>query len=257
MIYDLKNEKSTPLIEWDLSPSLVIFTPCSTALIAQAEERGHNNLYRIDLATKSINTLVSGGFNQAPSIAANNWLIYAHDSFHSPPEIHASSLDFDAQRILTNFNKSRLNFVILSEAIDVRFTGGDGDEVQSWLFPPITHSANELSCNSTASIPLLLIIHGGPQSAITVRSPAFQFLIHSNFFFKSFFNMVSHPHIVDNFLSFVDICRITFTFDGILKYLLLLDMQCYASIFMAALGLGKSLSTQSEEIGVASRMKMS
>lgn len=56
--------------------------------------------------------------------------------------------------------------VVMPEVHNHYFTGANGDAVQCWYLPPVLNGSSEVPATQPAgSVPLLVVIHGGPQVA--------------------------------------------------------------------------------------------
>jgi dipeptidyl aminopeptidase/acylaminoacyl peptidase len=72
------------------------------------------------------------------------------------PEIHTMAADGSSLERLSHFNDAFLDSVSLSVPETIVARNGAGDDVESWLYPP-------LSLDPARKYPLILYIHGGPQ----------------------------------------------------------------------------------------------
>ena len=170
MVYHAETQNNALFCEWDLSPSALAITPDGQSLIVPAETQGHQSLFKIDIPTRHISRLVSQGTCHAPAIAGTH-LVYGRDHFCNPVELFSLDLADAAsptpQRALTAANRAALQPLRMASYQDLRFSGANGDAVQGWFFAPASAADWDTFAQlPPASVPLCLIIHGGPQGAI-------------------------------------------------------------------------------------------
>jgi len=141
---------------WTLSVGSYIWCPDSKCLYAVVEERGRDNIYRIDLPSfrRSL-ALGGGGVNTDVQVMPDGrGLLYLHQSNTQPNEIWL------AGRQLTHHTDAALEALDLRPLDEFGFVGALGDSVFGWLLkPPGFEPARRY--------PLVYLIHGGPQGAWT------------------------------------------------------------------------------------------
>src|SRR5438445_501512 len=135
-------------------PPRVPWCPDSKCVYAVIEERGRDNVYRIDVPSFHRSVAVSGGgLNTNVNVGPDGkTLVYLHQSDIQPPEVWANG------KPLSHVNDQALAALDLPPLEAYGFVGALGDSVFGWLqkppgFDPAKH------------YPVIYLIHGGPQGA--------------------------------------------------------------------------------------------
>jgi len=140
---------------WMLSVSSYTWCPNSTCVYALVEERGRDNVYRIDIPSFRRSIVLSGGVNTGVQVAPDGrTLVYLHQSNTQPPEVWVSG------KALTHHTDSAVATLDLPSAEEFGFVGSLGDSMFGWLQKPPGFVAGK-------RYPLVYLIHGGPQGAWT------------------------------------------------------------------------------------------
>ncbi|PYO64214.1 MAG: S9 family peptidase [Gemmatimonadetes bacterium] len=141
---------------WTLSVGSYIWCPDSKCLYAVVEERGRDNIYRIDLPSFHRSVAVGGGgVNTGVQVMPDGrGLVYLHQSNTQPNEVWASG------RQVTHHNDAALEALDLRPLDEFGFVGALGDSVFGWVLKPPGFAPAK-------RYPLVYLIHGGPQGAWT------------------------------------------------------------------------------------------
>jgi len=140
---------------WALSVGSYSWCPNSKCIYAVVEERGRDNIYRIDIPGYKRTRVIAGGVNTGIQVGPDNrTLVYLHQSNTQPPEIWVSG------KALTHHNDSALATLDLPPLEEFGFVGALGDSVFGWSQKPP-------GFDPTRTYPLIYLIHGGPQGAWT------------------------------------------------------------------------------------------
>src|SRR5881628_1772605 len=141
---------------WTLSVGSYTWCPDSKCVYSVVEERGRDNLYRIDVPTFRRTLAVGGGgLNTNVNVSADGkTLVYLHQSNTQPPEVWSGA------KQLSHQNDAALAGLDLPPLTEYGFVGAQGDSVFGWLQRPPGFDA-------TKKYPLVYLIHGGPQGAWT------------------------------------------------------------------------------------------
>jgi dipeptidyl aminopeptidase/acylaminoacyl peptidase len=140
---------------WDLSVGSYAWCPSSRCIYAVVEERGRDNIYRIDVPGFRRTRVVSGGVNTAVQVGPDNrTLVYLHQSNTQPAEVWVGT------RALTHHNDSALATLDLPPLEEFGFVGAQGDSVFGWMQKPPGFDPRR-------AYPLVYLVHGGPQGAWT------------------------------------------------------------------------------------------
>ncbi|HEV8304858.1 MAG TPA: S9 family peptidase [Gemmatimonadales bacterium] len=141
---------------WDLSVSSYSWCPDSRCIYAVVEERGRDNIYRIDIPSFRRSAIpAGGGVNTSVQVLpASRGVVYLHQSNTEPPEVWV------AGKALSHQNDSAVATLDLPPLEEFGFVGALGDSVFGWLQKPP-------GFDSARKYPLVYLIHGGPQGAWT------------------------------------------------------------------------------------------
>ena len=158
MIADRRAGVPTPVdatAGWNLSIGSYIWCPNSKCIYAVVEERGRDNIYRIDIPGYKRTRVITGGVNTGVQVGPDNkTLAYLHQTNAQPAEVWVSG------RALTHHNDSALATLDLPPLEEFGFVGALGDSVFGWSQKPP-------GFDPTKKYPLIYLIHGGPQGAWT------------------------------------------------------------------------------------------
>src|SRR5207249_2825063 len=141
---------------WTLSIGSYTWCPDSKCIYAVVEERGRDNIYRIDVPSfRRTVVLPGGGVNTNVNVAADGkTLVYLHQSDTQPPEV------WTLGKPLSHQNDAALVGLDLPPLAEYGFVGAQGDSVFGWLQKPP-------GFDPAKKYPVVYLIHGGPQGAWT------------------------------------------------------------------------------------------
>lgn len=140
---------------WTLSIGSYTWCPNSKCVYAVVEERGRDNIYRIEIPGYKRTRVITGGVNTGVQVGPDNkTLVYLHQSNSQPAEVWVSG------KALTHQNDSALATLDLPPLEEFGFVGALGDSVFGWLQKPP-------GFDPAKKHPLIYLIHGGPQGAWT------------------------------------------------------------------------------------------
>jgi dipeptidyl aminopeptidase/acylaminoacyl peptidase len=138
---------------WTLSVGSYMWCPDSGCIYAVVEERGRENVYRIDVPSFHRSVAVSGGVNTNPSVASDGrTLVYLRQTSTQPAEVWV------AGRQLSHHNDAALAGLDLKPLEEFGFRGALGDSVYGWILKPPGFTPSR-------KYPLVYLLHGGPQTA--------------------------------------------------------------------------------------------
>src|SRR4029450_7397467 len=122
------------------------------------ERRGANWLAAVPLDGGPPREILSGPrVHDVVRFAPDGRIFYAPSDPTHPPEIEVADRDGKNPRALTRLHAGLLGRAWLSKPEKIRARNAAGDEVESWLYPP-------LGLDPAKKYPMILYIHGGPQS---------------------------------------------------------------------------------------------
>ncbi len=129
-------------------------------ILFQAEEKGYNPLFQMNLATGKITRLFSNGSIDAWKVLADGTVLYTRRTTGEPPEVFRSRLDGSDRQRLTRFNADLEAEVDIRPAEEMWVQGAGDYQVQVFIVKP--HGFDP-----TKKYPLILNVHGGPQQQWT------------------------------------------------------------------------------------------
>ncbi len=161
MLYDRASRQHRALTaDVDQNVRAFAWTPDGRAMVLEIEERGHHNLYRMDLASGKRTRIVSGGVNSDIRIfPKGDQVVFLRQTATLPPAVFVVRMDGTGLRPLTTLNSAALAELDLPPLESFSFVGAMGDSVQSWLLKPPAFSPQR-------KYPVIYVVHGGPQAAM-------------------------------------------------------------------------------------------
>lgn len=136
------------------------FSPDGRTVLFKAEEAGRTPLYRLDLASGTMTKLFTDATVDAFSVTPRGQLVYSRRSVGEPPELYAFDPNTRTRRQLTAHNQALLAEVDIRPAEEHWVDSGRGYKIHLFLVKP--HNFDPAK-----KYPLVLNIHGGPQSQWT------------------------------------------------------------------------------------------
>jgi dipeptidyl aminopeptidase/acylaminoacyl peptidase len=171
MAFDRGTKEAHELLPaWDRNADRYLFLADGKSLVLQSVDAARTKFFRVALTTGTDGrlvatapaTIVSERNNTAVAIdRAGRTIAWLRDAIDRPPEVYAAALSaggISSVRAVTRANDSLLATVRLSPAEDLWFASVRGDSVQAMIVRPPQWVPG-------ATYPVVLAIHGGPQSA--------------------------------------------------------------------------------------------
>lgn len=158
ILYDRKTgEKSSITDELDLSPDEVLWAPDGKTLYFNAEDKGREKIYKIDVKSKNLETLVAENVNSALSLSPDGGHLYfKKQSNVMPYEIFGFDVKKKKLAQITKVNENLLSQLELNPTEEFWFPSFDGAQTHALLIKPPFF-------DPTKKYPLMFLIHGGPQ----------------------------------------------------------------------------------------------
>jgi dipeptidyl aminopeptidase/acylaminoacyl peptidase len=167
MVYDRRARTSREVLpKFDAHVESYTFTPDGRGVYFTTGERGRHPIYTVSLEGGTPRRVVPG-FNDDVQVSRDGRLIvFTRSTAARPTEIYVARLDGvaaagqagDPATQLTRENDEMLGRFGLREAEEMTWKGAGGTEIAGWLVRPANF-------DSSKKYPLLVLIHGGPQSA--------------------------------------------------------------------------------------------
>lgn len=160
MLYDRESGKSRSLTDkHDFYIESFAFSPDSQNILVVSGERGWQPVYSISVNSGTMTKLIGEGFNDDLKISNDSkTLVFTRSSSVMPTEIFRSNADGSGVTQITRTNESHLSGFALKPQEAVSWTGAGGTKVTGWIVKPANFTPSK-------KWPLLVVIHGGPQSA--------------------------------------------------------------------------------------------
>ena len=177
--YDRDSEKTrTYLDRFDRSPETFVLQDSGDTLVFRAQDRGRTSLYRMNLKNGSVRQLTQGTHNGTlRAVPGSDSLLVTRETSTSPTDLYflspgkgitpflspglvpkETAQDAGASSVRLTQYGDALKGVRFNEAEEFWYNGADGDPFHGFLIRPPGFSAKR-------KYPLVLLIHGGPQSA--------------------------------------------------------------------------------------------
>jgi dipeptidyl aminopeptidase/acylaminoacyl peptidase len=157
MSYNRANGLSTEITRgFDLQVDELALSPDGNSVYFTAGERGGHPIYKVSVQggrpQKVIGDIYAGNLQVAP----DDTLVFASSSIAAPPEIYRGN--GGSVIALTHINSELMGQHGLKRAEEMEWTGALGKKIHGFVVKPSNFDASK-------KYPLLVLIHGGPQSA--------------------------------------------------------------------------------------------
>lgn len=158
-IYDRITLRKTVLTEsFDYWVNDFQWAPDSRSIYFTADVKGHVPLYNVDIGTQQVRLVVDAKTIDAFDVSPDNkWVVFARRSVGEPRELWRSTTDGKKLQRLTFFNKAIEDAVDIRPAEEMWIKSPTGKEIHTFIVKPHNFNPNK-------KYPLILNVHGGPQS---------------------------------------------------------------------------------------------
>jgi dipeptidyl aminopeptidase/acylaminoacyl peptidase len=137
----------------------VVLSPDGNHIYFTAGERGRHPIFRVAAGGGVPERIVPNVFASGLRITPDGRkLVFLASSMTAAPDVFAVNTDGSALKALTTVNRELLAPENLKAAEDVEWTGAMGRKIHGFLLKPA-------GFDPSRKYPLLVLIHGGPQSA--------------------------------------------------------------------------------------------
>jgi len=160
MAYNRATATSTEIASnFDFQVEELALSPDGNNVYFTAGESGFTPIYRVPLAggvpTKIVPNVFATGLQITPD---GKSLVFVNSSMEMPAEIYRANIDGGGLTALTNANTDLIAGFGLRKAEEVEWIGALGKKIHGYIVKPANFDA-------TKKYPLVVLIHGGPQSA--------------------------------------------------------------------------------------------
>ena len=160
MSYNRATGASTELTRsFDQQVEDVALSPDGNYAYFTAGERGKSPVFRVPLGGAQPQKMVASVFATNLKLTPDGKkLVFASSSLSSAPEIYVANADGTGVTALTSANSQLMTQANLKVAEEIEWTGALGKKIHGFVIKPNNFDASK-------KYPLLVLIHGGPQSA--------------------------------------------------------------------------------------------
>lgn len=160
MLFNRASGVSTELVRgFDLQVEEAVVSPDGNTVYFTAGERGKAPIYSVPITGGPAKKIVADVFASNLKITPDGRrIIFVSSSMGAPAEVYATNTDGSQLTALTALNTRLMNEAGLAKAEEVEWTGALGRKIHGWIVKPKDFDASR-------KYPLLVLIHGGPQSA--------------------------------------------------------------------------------------------
>jgi dipeptidyl aminopeptidase/acylaminoacyl peptidase len=160
MLYDRQTGKTRVLGDkYDFQVESFVFSPDSQTIYFVAGERGLAPVYSIPVNGGQMKKVISEGYNDDVKVSSDgSTLVFTRSSAAMPTEIFRANADGTGVTQLTHTNDALLSGFGLKPIESVEWKGAAGTMIHGFIAKPANFTPSK-------KWPLLVLIHGGPQSA--------------------------------------------------------------------------------------------
>jgi dipeptidyl aminopeptidase/acylaminoacyl peptidase len=157
MAYNRAAGTSVELLRgFDQSVDEVALSPDGNTIYFTAGERGYENVYKVPVSGGREQRVAGNVFASGLQVAPDNTFVFVSSTLAAPGEIFRGNAGSVIP--LTRVNNDLMAQANLKPAEEVEWTGALGKKIQGFVIKPVDFDPNK-------KYPLIVIIHGGPQSA--------------------------------------------------------------------------------------------
>jgi len=160
VLFNRASGASTELVRgFDLQVEEAVVSPDGNTVYFTAGDRGKAPIYSVPITGGPAKKIVADVFASNLKITPDGKrIIFVSSSMGAPAEVYATNADGSQLTALTALNTRLMNEAGLAKAEEVEWTGALGRKIHGWVVKPKDFDASR-------KYPLLVLIHGGPQSA--------------------------------------------------------------------------------------------
>jgi len=157
MAYNRSAGTSVELLRgFDQSVDEIALSPDGNTIYFTAGDRGYENVYKVPVSGGQQQRVAGNVFASNLQVASDNTFVFVSSTMAGPAEIFRGNAG--SVIALTHVNNELLAHENLKPAEEVEWTGALGKKIQGFVIKPADFDPNK-------KYPLIVIIHGGPQSA--------------------------------------------------------------------------------------------
>jgi len=128
-------------------------------ILALASQQGATHVFRFRVSGRAVNPkqVTTGKRRIGGFCVTDAGNAYVAGTISRPKEVFSSDAEGNGEIQVSHANDDVLTNISLVDAIDITATAPDGQEIQTWLLPPVDRKDGE-------KYPLIVQIHGGPHA---------------------------------------------------------------------------------------------
>jgi dipeptidyl aminopeptidase/acylaminoacyl peptidase len=160
MLYDRESGKTRVLGDkYDFQVDSFTFSPDSQKIYFTAGERGLAPVYSLSISSGQMTKIIAEGSNDGVQVSSDGkTLIFTRSSSTMPTEVFRANADGSGVTQITHTNETLLSGFALKPIESVTWKGAGGTSIHGFIAKPANFTP-------TRKWPLVVLIHGGPQSA--------------------------------------------------------------------------------------------
>lgn len=157
MAYNRSTGTSVELLRgFDQGVDEIALSPDGNTIYFTAGDRGYENVYKVPVTGGPHQKVAGNVFASNLQVAADNTFVFVSSTISAPAEIFRGNAG--SVIALTHVNDALMAQANLKPAEEVEWTGALGKKIHGFVVKPVDFDPNK-------KYPLIVIIHGGPQSA--------------------------------------------------------------------------------------------
>ncbi len=157
MAYNRAAGTSAELLRgFDQSVDEVTLSPDGNTIYFTAGDRGYENVYKVAVSGGQQQKVAGNVFASNLQVAPDNTFVFVSSTLAGPAEIFRGNAG--SVIALTRINSELMAKANLKPAEEMEWIGALGKKIQGFVIKPVDFDPNK-------KYPLIVIIHGGPQSA--------------------------------------------------------------------------------------------
>jgi dipeptidyl aminopeptidase/acylaminoacyl peptidase len=141
---------------FDLAVDEVALSPDGNTIYFTAGDRGYENVYKVPVSGGQQQKVAGNVFASNLQVSPDNTFVFVSSTISGPAEIYRGNAG--SVIALTRVNNELMAQAKLKPAEEMEWTGALGKKIHGFVVKPVDFDPNK-------KYPLIVIIHGGPQSA--------------------------------------------------------------------------------------------
>lgn len=141
----------------DYSVQDVVWSPNSKSLFFNADDKGNVSIFKVDVGTNSITTILANGWNSRIQMKPDGKsLVLLREKTNIPAELYQIYVDGTNLKQLSFINTKMIDKLEMKPLENFWFEGANQTRVQGFLLKPP-------SFDPAKKYPIIFLVHGGPQ----------------------------------------------------------------------------------------------